>query len=271
MSGHLGCVPGRDASLPAIERRPQNDCEWTKKGGSHEVHAFRPAHRSRHARRPQAASSDRAQQRALPADARRDPQARRVRRRCRLRRDGHHRASFPFRGLRDVGGAAAALRRPRRAHQAHQVLAARAGAAVVGSDPRRRGAGGARPSDQGPHLCRLRPRLSGSLGQRARPAVPRDRRADGRLLDRQPQPQGLRGDAEGHQEGLDRGVLRLRRRVLQGALSLQGGHHPLAGARVDARPTARPARSTTRASSARSASCPSPTSSRTRRCSSPSR
>ena len=107
------------------------------------------------------------------------------------------------------------------------------GAAVVGSDARRRGDGGARPPDQGPHLRRLRPRLPGSLGQRARPAVPRDRRADGRLVDRQPQPQGLRGDAQGHQEGVDRGVLRLRRRVLQGAVSLQGGHHALAGARMD--------------------------------------
>ena len=48
-------------------------------------------------------------------------------------------------------------------------------------------------------------------------------------------------------------------------LSLQGGHPALAGRGVDPRRTARPVRSTTRASSARSASCRSPTSSRTRR------
>ena len=68
-----------------------------------------------------------------------------------------------------------------------------------------------------------------------------------------------------------RGVLRLRRRVLQGAVPVQGGHQRWPVHRVDARPTARRARSTTRASSARSAWSRSPTSSRTRRCSSPSR
>ena len=194
-----------------------------------------------------------------------------IRRRRRLRRDGDHRASFPFRGLRDLGGAAAALRRPGRAHQAHKILAARPGAAVMGPDARRRRARGARPSHQGPHLCRLRARLPGPLGQRARPAVPCDRRANGRLVDRQPQPQGLRGDAQGHQEGVDRGVLRLRRRVLQGAVPLQGGHHPLAGARVDAHLRRagrgrRPGRDPQDLRRARN-----PTSSRTRRCSSPSR
>ena len=57
-------------------------------------------------------------------------------------------------------------------------------AALLGPHARRRGAGGARSSHQGSHLCGVRPRLSGSLGQRARPAVPRDRSADGRLVDR---------------------------------------------------------------------------------------
>ena len=81
----------------------------------------------------------------------------------------------------------------------------------------------------------------------------------------------LRGDAQGHQEGLDRGSLGVQRRVLQGALPLRGGHPALAGRRLDPRHTARRARSTRRASSAGSASSRSPTSSRTRRCSSRSR
>ena len=144
-----------------------------------------------------------------------------------------HRAPLPLGRLRDLGGAAAALCRPGRAHQAHQVLAARPGAAGLGPDPRRRGAGRARPPDQGPALCRVRPRLPGPLGQRARPAISRHRRADGRLRDRQPQPQRLRGDAQGHQEGLDRGDVGLQRRVLQGPLPVRGGHPALAGRRVD--------------------------------------
>jgi len=28
MSGHLGSVPGWDASPPATQRRRQNECEW---------------------------------------------------------------------------------------------------------------------------------------------------------------------------------------------------------------------------------------------------
>ena len=52
---------------------------------------------------------------------------------------------------------------------------------------------------------------------------------------------------------------------------VRGGHPALAGHRMDARPTARPARSTSRASSARSASCRSPIRTRIRRCSSRSR
>ena len=186
-------------------------------------------HRARHPGGSQAPPPDRPEQRALPADARRAAQARGLRGRRRLRRARHHRAPLPLRGLRDLGGTPAHLRRPRRAHRAHQVLPARPRPALVGPDPRRRGAGRPRPSDQGAHLRRIRPRLPGPLGQRAGPAVPRHRRADGRLLDRQPQPQGLRGDGQGHQEGVDRGGVGLRRRVLQGSLPLQGGDPALAG------------------------------------------
>ena len=57
--------------------------------------------------------------------------------------------------------------------------------------------------------------------------------AHGRLLHRQPQPQGPRGGGQGHQEGLDRGACRLRRRVLQGAVPVRGGHPALAGGRLD--------------------------------------
>jgi|SRR6516162_5582353 hypothetical protein len=51
-------------------------------------------------------------------------------------------------------------------------------------DPRGRGTGHARPLDQRAGLCRFRPRVSGPLGQRTRPAIPRHRCADGRLGDR---------------------------------------------------------------------------------------
>src|SRR6202040_179259 len=76
-----------------------------------EVHAVDAADGTRHARGPPAAAADRAEQRALPADARRAAQARGVCRRGRLRRLRHDRAPFPFGRLRDFGGAALALYR----------------------------------------------------------------------------------------------------------------------------------------------------------------
>jgi alkanesulfonate monooxygenase SsuD/methylene tetrahydromethanopterin reductase-like flavin-dependent oxidoreductase (luciferase family) len=82
---------------------------------------------------------------------------------------------------------------------------------------------------KGAGLCRLCSRLPGSLGQRPWPAIPRDRRADGRVGSRQPQPPGLRGDSQSHQEGLDRGSLGIQRRILQGPVSLRGRHQALAG------------------------------------------
>ena len=60
----------------------------------------------------------------------------------------------------------------------------------------------------------------GPLGQRPRPAVSRDGRPDGWVVYRQPQPESLRREREGHQKGVDRGSLGLRRRVLQGAISI---------------------------------------------------
>ena len=185
-----------------------------------EVHAFDATDRPRHARGSQAAAADRAEQRTLPADAGRGAQVCGLRRRGRLRCLRDDRAPLPFGGLRDLGGAASPLCRPRRPDQAHQILAAGAGAAGVGSDPRCRGTRRTRPPDQGAGLCRVRPRLPGPLGQRARTAIPRHRRADGRLGDRQPQPTRLRGDPQGHQEGLDRGRLGVRRPILQGPVSL---------------------------------------------------
>ena len=51
--------------------------------------------------------------------------------------------------------------------------------------------------------------------------------------DRQSQPQRLRGNAQGHQEGVDGGSVGLRRRVLQGPLPVRGGHPAVAGHRLD--------------------------------------
>ena len=68
----------------------------------------------------------------------------------------HNRAPLPLRRIRSLGGAAADLRRIRGADQADQVRPARPRAAVLGSDPRGGGAGGPRPSDEGPRLRRFR-------------------------------------------------------------------------------------------------------------------
>ena len=195
----------------------------------------------------------------------------RVRRRRRLRRVRHHRAPFPLRGLRDVGGAAAALRRPGRAHQADQVLAARPGAAGVGSDPRRRGARRPRPTDQGPHLRRLRARLPGPLGQRARPAVPRHGRADGRLA------------IDKHNRRVYEETLKVIKKAwTEEAWDYDGEYYKVPfpyEEGIRRWPVAEWTRAVRRAwrgrrrgrRSARSASCRSPTSSRIRRCSSRSR
>ena len=242
--------------------RARSSCRDPSRRGRrpcHEVHAVRPADRSRHARGAQAAPADRPQQRALPADARRAAQARRVRRRRRVRR-----ASPP---PSTTSTPRATRRRWRRCCSTPTWRRAPSGSSSRRSAwCCRRGIRSAPPRSwrvldhltKGRVYAGLRPRLPGPLGQRARPAVSRDGRADGRLGDRQAQPQGLRGDDQGHQEGLDRGGLRTttasttrcpsRTRRASGA-----GRSPSGRAS-----TARRARSTTRASSARSASCPKP-------------
>ena len=64
--------------------------------------------------------------------------------RCRVRRNRRLAVSRCWRSCASSRSSPTPLRRPGRAHQAHQILAARIGPAVVGPDPRRRGACGRR-------------------------------------------------------------------------------------------------------------------------------
>ncbi len=195
----------------------------------------------------QGQAAHRAGHRVVPEAAARGAGDRGPRRPDRVRRPDDDRAPLPLRRHGVLGQPADVPHRPGRQDRADPARAARPGAARLGPDPGGGGRGPARPVLQGAAAARRGPRLPEPLDERPRPALARRRRQVRRLGVRQPQLRRVRRGPEDHEDGVDPGDADATRPTCSTTrcpFPLRR-HRGLAGRRVDARRSARPARSTT--------------------------